>query len=264
MFRAADVYRPVTKWSALAHSVQELPDLMRRAYHAMRSGKGGPVLIEIPDEVFEAEFKGELDYTPVPVQRTAPDPDAVKEAARMLLAAKNPVLWAGQGVHYAEAGDALAALAELMPAPVVTTNPGKSAIPESHPLSLGASTRSRSKMFTDFMAKADLVFAVGSSLTRTPFGPACRRARPSSTPPTTPSDINKEYRVDHALVGDAALVLDALIAEVGAAEGRAAAATRSTRSRRRSPPPRRRGSPNGPSISIPTRRRSTSIASSAT
>ena len=57
VFRAADVYRPVTKWSALAHNVQELPDLMRRAYHAMRSGKGGPVLIEIPDEVAEAEFK---------------------------------------------------------------------------------------------------------------------------------------------------------------------------------------------------------------
>src|SRR3954454_16737145 len=57
VFRAADVYRPVTKWSAVAHSVQELPDLMRRAYHAMRSGKGGPVLIEIPPEVSEAEFK---------------------------------------------------------------------------------------------------------------------------------------------------------------------------------------------------------------
>src|SRR3979490_2854668 len=68
VFRAADVYRPVTKWSALAHSAEELPDQMRRAYHAMRSGKGGPVLIEIPDEVAEAEFKGTLDYVPVPVQ----------------------------------------------------------------------------------------------------------------------------------------------------------------------------------------------------
>src|SRR5713226_8556354 len=67
VFRAADVYRPVTKWSALAHSVQELPDLMRRAYHAMRSGKGGPVLVEVPNEVFEAEYAGALDYAPVPV-----------------------------------------------------------------------------------------------------------------------------------------------------------------------------------------------------
>src|SRR4029078_1295310 len=80
VFRAADVYRPVTKWSALAHSVQELPDLMRRAYHAMRSGKGGPVLIEVPAEVWEAEYAGELDYAPVPVQRAAPDPDAVNIA----------------------------------------------------------------------------------------------------------------------------------------------------------------------------------------
>ena len=101
VFRAADVYRPVTKWSALAHSVQELPDLMRRAYHAMRSGKGGPVMVEVPNEVFEAEYKGTLDYTPVPVQRAAPDPDAVKDAVRMLLAAKSPLILAGQGVLYA-------------------------------------------------------------------------------------------------------------------------------------------------------------------
>ena len=193
VFRAADVYRPVTKWSALAHSVQELPDLMRRAYHAMRSGKGGPVMVEIPDEVFQAEYQGELDYAPVPALRSAPDPRAIKEAARMLLAAKNPVLWAGQGVLYAEASDRMVALAELLPAPVVTTNPGKSAIPESHPLALGASTRSRSKMFTDFMAKADLVLAVGSSLTRTPFGPSVPPGKTIIHSTNDAGDINKEY-----------------------------------------------------------------------
>jgi acetolactate synthase I/II/III large subunit len=166
-FRAADVLAPVTKWSAIAHSVKELPDLMRRAFQAMRSGKPGPVLVEIPGEVFDAPFDGALDYTPVPMLRAAPDPDAIKEAARLLLAAKNPVLWAGQGIHYAEAGDRLAALAELVPAPVVATNPGKSAIPDSHPLALGASTRQAPKMFFDYMARADLVFAIGSSLTRT-------------------------------------------------------------------------------------------------
>jgi acetolactate synthase-1/2/3 large subunit len=219
VFRAADVYRPVTKWSALAHSVQELPDLLRRAYHAMRSGKGGPVLLEIPPEVWEAEYQGTLDYTPVPVQRAAPDPAAVKEAVRILLAAKNPLLWAGQGVHYAEAGDRLAALAELIPAPVVTTNPGKSAIPDSHPLSLGASTRSRSKMFTEFMAKADVVFAVGSSLTRTPFGPSVPAGKTILHSTNDASDINKEYRVAQAVIGDAALVLDAAIVEVERQKG---------------------------------------------
>src|SRR3984957_18653957 len=80
-FRAADVYRAVTKWSALAHNVQELPDLMRRAYQAMRSGKAGPVLVEVPDEVAEAEFRGPLNYQRVPVLRAAPDPAAIKKAA---------------------------------------------------------------------------------------------------------------------------------------------------------------------------------------
>ena len=215
VFRAADVYRPVTKWSALAHAVEELPDLMRRAYHALRSGKGGPVLVEIPAEVWEAEYRGELDYAPVPVSRSAPDPDAVKEAARMLLAAKNPLLLAGQGVLYAEASDRLAALAELIPAPVATTNPGKSAIAESHPLALGASTRSRPKMFTEFMAKADVVLAIGSSLTVTPFGPGVPPGKTIIHSSNDAGDINKDYRVDHAVVGDAALVLDALVAEIG-------------------------------------------------
>ena len=219
VFRAADVYGPVTKWSALAHSVQELPDLMRRAYQAMRSGKGGPVLVEIPDEVWQADYKGELDYVSVPVLRSAPDPDAIWQAARMLLAAKSPLLWAGQGVLYAQASDQLAALAELVPAGVVTTNPGKSAIPESHPLALGASTRSRPKMFTEFMARADLVLAIGSSLTKTPFGPGVPAGKTIIHSTNDAGDINKEYRVDAALVGDAALVLDALIAEVDRQKG---------------------------------------------
>jgi acetolactate synthase-1/2/3 large subunit len=219
VFRAADVYRPVTKWSALAHSVQELPDLMRRAYHAMRSGKPGPVLIELPEAVAEAEFEGTLDYTAVPVQRTAPDPYAVKKAVEMLLAAKHPILWAGQGVHYAEAGDQLAALAELIPAPVVATNPGKSAIPDSHPLALGGATRSRSKMFADFMKKSDLVLAIGSSLTVTNFGPSVPSGKAIIHSTNDAGDINKEYRADQALVGDAALVIEALIAEVGKQKG---------------------------------------------
>src|SRR5205823_9270278 len=92
VFRSAEVYRPVSKWSALAHSVQELPDLMRRAFHDMRSGKGGPVLVEVPDAVFEADFRAALDYGPVPVQRAAPDPDSAHQAVQLLLAAKHPLI----------------------------------------------------------------------------------------------------------------------------------------------------------------------------
>jgi acetolactate synthase-1/2/3 large subunit len=214
-FRAADVFAPVTKWCALASSVQELPDLMRRAFQAMRSGKPGPVLVEVPNPVFEATFEGRLDYVPVPVARSAPDPHAVKAAAKMLLAAKKPVLWAGQGVHYADASERLVALAELIPAPVVATNPGKSAIPESHPLALGAATRSSPKMFATFLKDADLVLAIGSSLTRTNFGPTVPPGKTLIHSTNDPGDVNKDYRADLALIGDAALVLDALIEEVG-------------------------------------------------
>src|SRR5262249_42648709 len=175
------------------------------------SGKGGPVLIEIPAEVWEAEYEGDLDYAAVKVQRAAPDPDAVKIAVRMLLKAKNPLLLAGQGVLYAEASDRLSALAELIPAPVVTTNPGKSAIPESHPLVLRASTRSRPRFSPDFRARPDPGLAIGPSLTRPPFGPGVPAGKTIIHSTNDAADINKEYRVDHAVIGDAALVLDAVI-----------------------------------------------------
>ena len=214
-FRATEVYKPVTKWTGMAHSVQEVPSLMRRAYQAMRSGKGGPVLVEVPVEVWGQELEGDFEYTPVPPMRSAPDPAAVTEAAKTLLAAKNPILWAGQGVHYAEAGDALVALAELIPAPVCTTNPGKSAIPENHPLALGASTGSRPKMYTEFMARADVVLAVGSSLTRTSFGPGMPPGKTVIHATNDAGDINKDYAVQQGMVGDAAFVIEALIEEIG-------------------------------------------------
>jgi acetolactate synthase-1/2/3 large subunit len=216
VFRATEVFKPVTKWTAIVHSVDEIPHLMRRAYHAMRSGKTGPVLLEVADEVWTAEFKGELVYEPVPHVRGGPDPEAIRQAARMLLAASNPVLWAGQGILYAGASDLLVTLAELLPAPVATTNPGKSAIPETHPLALGASTRSRPKMYTEFMRRADLVLAIGSSLSKTVFGPRMPPGKTVIHSTNDPVDINKDYRADLALVGDAALVLEALIAEVRA------------------------------------------------
>jgi acetolactate synthase I/II/III large subunit len=213
-FRAAEVFAPVTKWSAMASTVRELPDLMRRAFHAMRSGKPGPVLLEIPTDVFDAPFEGAIDYVPVPVLRSAPDPHAVKDAVRMLLAAKHPILWAGQGVHYAGAAERLTELAELIPAPVAATNPGKSAIPDVHPLSLGGSTRSRSKHYAQFMSRADLVLAIGSSLTRTSFGPPVPRGKKIIHSSNDPADVNKDYRADLGLVGDATLVVEALIAEI--------------------------------------------------
>ncbi len=218
-FDAAEVYAPVTKWSARAHAADELPALMRRAFQAMRSGKGGPVLVEIPGEVWEQELPAALDYDPVAPQRAAPDPAALDRAAEMLAAANDPVLWAGQGVLYAGASEELVRLAELVPAPVVATNPGKSAMPETHALACGSSTRSGPKMLFEFLARADLVFAVGSSLTKTPFGPSIPPGKTVVHSTNDPDDIHKDYRADHALVGDAKLVLEGLIERVGAIRG---------------------------------------------
>ena len=215
-FDAAEVYAPVTKWSARAHAAAELPELMRRAFQAMRTSKGGPVLVEIPAEVWEEAVEGPLDYEPVVPQRAAPDPAALKKAAEMLAAAGNPVLWAGQGVLYAGASAELVQLAELVPAPVVATNPGKSAMPETHALACGSSTRSGPKMLFEFLRRADLVFAVGSSLTKTPFGPSIPPGKTIVHSTNDPDDIHKDYRADHALVGDAKLVLEGLIEAVGA------------------------------------------------
>ena len=213
-FRAAEAFKSVTKWAALAHDVQELPELLRRAYHAMRTGPSGPVLLEIPDEVFEAEFEGELKYTPVRPYRAGPDPALVREAAKILLAAKSPLIWAGAGVIYAEASEKLAALAEMLPAPVACTNPGKSAIADTHPLSLGASTRNQPRMFTEFMKRADVVFAIGSSLSNTSFGPQLPVGKRIIHSTNNPVDVNKDIAAELALIGDSELVLDALIEEV--------------------------------------------------
>ena len=84
-------------------------------------------------------------------------------------------------------------------------------------------------MYTEFMAKADVILAIGSSLTHTPFGPGVPPGKTIIHATNDAGDINKDYRAAHALIGDAALVLDALIAEIGAAESAAAAAMRSPR-----------------------------------
>ena len=215
MFSAVDNYRHVTKWLAQASEVARIPDLMRRAYSQLRTGRSGPVLIEVPRDVWEAEFTGELEYTPVAGRRSQPAPDDVTRAADMLVDAKNLVILAGAGVLYAEATSRLVRLAELLQAPVMTTNPGKSAFPENHPLALGAAlSRSMPGPAHHFLNRADCVFAIGSSLTLTNFGPRVPAGKTIIHATNEAADIDKDYRVDHALLGDAALTLDMLIAEI--------------------------------------------------
>jgi thiamine pyrophosphate-dependent acetolactate synthase large subunit-like protein len=210
-FDAVRAFESVTKWAARAHSVDELPELLYRAFHLLRSGRGGPVLLEVPAPLWQQEFSGELEYTAARAVRSAPDPADTEAAAELLLSARAPVIWAGQGVIRANATDALVELAEFLDIPVLTTNPGKSAFPENHPLSLGASAVNSPPAMTAALENADLVFAVGSSLTWTPFNPVIPRNKRFIHLTNAADDVNKEVRVQRTMLGDAQLGLSALL-----------------------------------------------------
>src|SRR3954464_4021531 len=112
-YNAAVQMRGITKSAEPVLMPAELPSIMRRAFTQLRSGRGGPVLVEVPQDVWNEETDVSA-YVPSRRLRSGPDPDAIREAAKMLLAAKRPVIYAGQGVHWAEAWAELRQLAELL------------------------------------------------------------------------------------------------------------------------------------------------------
>ncbi|MGI9489825.1 MAG: thiamine pyrophosphate-binding protein, partial [Geminicoccaceae bacterium] len=128
----------ITKSAEPITSAAEIPDVMRRAFTALRHGRGGPVLVEIPTDMFAEELPAPPVYKAVASHRAGPDPEAIEAVAKRLASTQKLVIYAGQGVHYAKAWDELKTLAELLAAPVCTSLQGKSAFPEDHPLALGA------------------------------------------------------------------------------------------------------------------------------
>src|SRR6202007_2414608 len=102
--------------------------------------------------------------------RSGPDPKAVAEVAAVLIDAKRPVIYAGQGIHYAEAWPQLRELAELLEAPVTTSLQGKSAFDETYSLSLRAGGRSVPRPVRHFLDRADVIFGIGCSFAATGYG----------------------------------------------------------------------------------------------
>ena len=212
-FNSAQSYASVTKSSEQLTTPEMTADAIRRAFAAVRNGRPRPALVEIPSDIASAEV-AEFSYQPVRRQRYGPDPADVERAADMLVAAERPVLYAGQGVHYAKAWDALKELAELMEAPVTTTLNGKSAFPETHPLSLGSANRSHTRAVGEFLNNADVIFGIGCSFSFTNFGVRMPAGKTIIHATLDPADINKDVASQHALIGDAELTLRALIAAV--------------------------------------------------
>jgi thiamine pyrophosphate-dependent acetolactate synthase large subunit-like protein len=217
-------YESITKWCAEINLVERIPELMRRAFAKLRSGRPGPVLLEIPQDVALSEFREEwLDYSPPPRLRQAADPEAIDQAARALLAAQHPILHVGQGVLYAEATQELVQLAEFLQAPVMTTLPGKSAFPETHPLAVGASGPSTTLGVHRFLMRADLVCGVGCSFTQTNFAVPIPSEKRLVHMTNDEDAINKDYRCDVPVLGDAKLALRQLLEALGRQAGAARA-----------------------------------------
>jgi acetolactate synthase-1/2/3 large subunit len=226
-FSSALNYRHVTKWAEQVTMADAIPDALRRAFTQAKNGRPRPVLVELPTDVLADEVPEPLAYRPALRTRTAPDPRAVAEVAAVLVAAERPVIYAGQGVHYARAWQALRELAELLEAPVTTSLQGKSAFPETHPLALGSGGRSMPKAVHHFLQQADVIFGIGCSFATSNYAVAMPKGKVMVHATLDPADLAKDVPADHALVGDAGLVLEALLPEVrdrlrGGPRGRAA------------------------------------------
>jgi acetolactate synthase-1/2/3 large subunit len=210
-FNIAEALRPVTKWVGEIDRAELVPDYMRRAFTHLRSGRPGPVLLIVPKDLGEYD-EAQYPYTPVKGWRTGPDPDDVNAAVKALLAAKDPLLHVGEGVYYADATEELKQFAELAQLPVLTTLKAKGAFPENHPLSVGV----RGSHAAHFLNKCDLLFSIGSSLFPNRFSHAVPAPEKKTIIQCTVDtlDINRSYETKHAVIGDAKLTLQALIAEV--------------------------------------------------
>ena len=225
-FNSALNMRHVTKLAEQVILPEAVPAAMRRAFTAVRNGRPRPALVEFPSDLFGLDVPEPIAYQPAPSLRVGPDPDAVQRVADALVAAEHPVIYAGQGVHYAEAWAELRQLAELLEAPVTTSLGGKSSFPENHPLALGSGGRAIPKTVHQFLQDADLIFGIGCSFSSTSFGIKFPAGKKMVHATLDPADINKDIAADYAIVGDAKLVLAALIEAVnerlgGAPRGRA-------------------------------------------
>ena len=216
-FRSAVTYASVTKQVEEIRTPASTADVMRRAFNALKNGRKGPVMVEVPRDIVDLEtgFDSPI-YTPMRESLSAPDPRDVEDAAKLLVAAKCPVIIAGQGVLYAEASAELVQLAELLQAPVMTTVDGKSAFPEDHALALGSGGNTFTGQGRLFLyEKADLILGIGTGLNRHPL----------TTPPLPKGvkiihatndtrDLHKQHHTEVAMLGDARLTLAHLILAV--------------------------------------------------
>lgn len=219
-FSAVKNYANVSKLAISIDKLSQTQREMRRAFHALYHGRPGPVVVEMHGDVLGQQVpENSPAYVPARKMKSVPSRSDVKDAIQKLLNSQNPVIWAGQGVLYADATNELREFAELAQIPVITTMQGKSAFPDDHPLALGSANRTAPKAVYKYLGAADTVFCIGSGLTRTGFGLPIPSGKTIIQSTISAEDINKDYDIEIGLVGDAKLTLasciDELKAEVG-------------------------------------------------
>ncbi len=226
-FQEADVHgvtMPVTKHNYLVTDIAELPGILREAFFIARTGRPGPVLVDICKDVQQAEMDYEIPETMDlpgynPVLTAAPEDD-LERAAHLLNHAEKPVIVAGHGVMLARAETELQRLAEKANIPVASSLLGVGAIPQTHPLSIGWGGM-HGEAYTNYaMQESDVILVVGARLDDRLTGVVSSFASKAQIIhiDLDPAEVGKNLRIDTPLVGDALLTLRALLPLVEAKE----------------------------------------------
>ena len=214
------ISRPIVKHSFLVQSAEEIPAIVKKAFHIASSGRPGPVVIDVPKDMtdpkvtFEYKYPKDLYLRSYPILGEA-DSAHVFEAVKILKEAKKPVIYAGGGVIQSNASEELVNLSKMVGAPVTNTLMGLGAFPATDNQFIGMLGMHGTYEANMVMSEADLIFNVGARfddrITNNPkkFGLEAKKIHVDSDP----SSIDKIINVDVALQGDAKLVLSQLCAE---------------------------------------------------
>jgi acetolactate synthase-1/2/3 large subunit len=211
------IYRPFCKRVYRVDRVQDLPRTIERAFHLAQAGRPGPVLVDVPMDVFSADLPVDaFQQVPAPMARPSVDAPTVALIVEALAAAERPVLYVGGGVLSARATAELAALAEALEVPVAHTLMGKGCLREDHPLLLGQTGFWGTPISNDKCRTADLIVAVGTRLAEANSSSWDPRFT-FSIPPTRlihvdadEAEIGRNYPTELGVVADARLALGAL------------------------------------------------------
>src|SRR5262245_26730381 len=218
-FQAIDIEaiaRPVTKWSVTVREPALVPRAFQQAFHLMRSGRPGPVLIDLPLDVQlgEIEFDDET-YEPLPVYKPKATHRQIEKAMAMLAEAERPLIVAGGGIINADGSKQLVAFAEITGVPVIPTLMGWGAIPDDHPLMAGMVGLQTSHRYGNAtFLKADFVLGIGNRWANRHTGSidVYTKGRKFVHVDIEPTQIGRVFAPDSGIVSDANAALELLVA----------------------------------------------------